>query len=170
MKMRFSPQNIYHITENDHEYHFPKPLAAVGMGRGKHRFEILELFAGFDIETTTVKTPEGKHFAFAYHFQVSIGTPRGLNVYLFRKWEHLLDFFDALADHYKLGQSKHVIISVFNLGFEFQFLRKRLKWDDDEWAFFAKEKYQPLKATYRGIEFREVSTITGGNLAQLAKR
>lgn len=169
MKMRFTTKNIYHITGNEKTYNLPKPLAAVGIGRGEHRYEILELFAGFDIETTTVKTPEGKHLAFAYHFQVSIGTPRVLNVYLFRKWDHLLDFFDALVSFYKLGPHKHMILSVFNLGFEFQFLRRRLEWDEDEWAFFAKEKYQPLKATYKGIEFREVSTITGGNLAQLAK-
>ena len=169
MKMRFKTKNIYHITGNEKTYNLPKPLAAVGIGRGEHRYEILELFAGFDIETTTIKIPEGRHLAFAYHFQVSIGTPRVLNVYLFRKWDHLLDFFDALVSFYKLGPHKHMILSVFNLGFEFQFLRRRLEWDEDEWAFFAKEKYQPLKATYKGIEFREVSTITGGNLAQLAK-
>lgn len=169
MKMRFTTQNIIRVNDSTTTYNFPKPLAAVGMGRGEHRYEILELFAGFDIETTTVKTPDGRHLAFAYHFQVSIGTPRVLNVYLFRKWEHLLDFFDALVSFYKLGKHKHILLAVFNLGFEFQFLRKRLEWDSDEWAFFAKEKYQPLKATYHGIEFREVSTITGGNLAQLAK-
>lgn len=169
MKVRFTNQNIIHITSNNQAYNFPKPLASVGIGRGEHRYEILELYCGLDIETTNITTDDGKHLAFAYHFQVSIGTPRVLNVYLFRKWEHILHFIDAFCDFYNLGEKRHAIWADANLSFEFEFFRRRLKWDSDEWAFFAKEKRQPLKATYRGLEFREVLSISGGNLAQLAK-
>ena len=167
--MYFKDQNVYHITGSETDYHFMKPLNIVNIGRGKNKVELLELYAGFDIETTTITTGDGDHLAFAYHFQFSIGTPRGLNIYLFRKWEHFLDFLNAVVDFYGLGPNKHMIVSIANMGFEFSFLAPRLQWDSGEWDFFAKERYKPLKATYHGIEFREVLSITGGNLAQLAK-
>lgn len=167
--MKFSDQHVYQIDENTTEYHFPKPIWSSSVGRGKAKYEILELFCGLDIETTTITTLEGDHQAFAYHFQFSIGTPRVLNVYLFRKWEAILNFIDALADHYKLNEKRHMVVAIANFSFEFAFFRRRLQWDEGEWDFFAKERLQPLKATYRGIEFREVLSITGGSLAQLAK-
>lgn len=167
-RLKFTEQKIYHITKPLNDYHFPKPLNAVTIGRGKHKYELLELYAGFDIETTTIEK-DGSHYGFAYHFQLSIGTPRILNIYLFRKWDILIHFLDTMAAYYNLGPSKHMILAVANLGFEHQFIRRRLDWDTGEYDFFAKEKYKPLKSTYRGIEFREVLSLTGGNLAQLAK-
>lgn len=167
--MYFKDQKIYHVNAPQNSYDLPKPLNVVSIGRGRAKYEMLEIYAGFDIETTTITTPEGHHLAFAYHFQVSIGTPRILNIYLFRTWDNVIHFFNAVADFYGLNDKKHIIISIANMGFEFQFLRKRLVWDEGDWDFFAKERHKPLKATYRGIEFREVLSITGGNLAQLAK-
>lgn len=167
--MVFSNQQIYRILSKREEYDFPKPLSSVKIGRGDKGYELLELYCGFDIETTTITTSEGDHQAFAYHMQLTIGTPRKLCIYLFRKWEHLLHFIEKMADYYNLGEDRHAIIAIANMSFEFQFIRKHLFWDDNEYAFFAKEKYQPLLATYRGIEFREVLSITGGSLAQLAK-
>lgn len=167
-RLQFTTQKVYRVDGPLSDRHWPKPLSSVTIGRGKHKYEMLELYAGFDIETTTIEK-DGGHYGFAYHFQLSLGTPRILNIYLFRKWEHLLDFLDAMAVHYGLGPEKHMILSVANLGFEHQFIRRRLDWDQGEYDFFAKEKYKPLKATYHGIEFREVLSLTGGNLAQLAK-
>ena len=167
--MKFTTQQIYHIDENTSSYNFPKPLAIDKIGRGKAQYDLLELFCGFDVETTTITRPDGKHLSFVYHFQFSIGTPRGLNIYLFRKWDPFLSFLDAMADFYSLNEKTHMVVSIFNMSYEFSFLAYRLQWDAGDWDFFAKDKYQPLRATYRGIEFREVQTITGGNLASLAK-
>lgn len=166
--MRFTTQNIYHINGPQFNYNFPRPLCWDRIGYGKARYDVAEIFAGLDIETTTIDK-DGSHLAFAYHFQLSIGTPRVLNVYLCRKWEDIISLLDAIADFYQLDEKHHIILGVANLGFEFQFFRRRLEWDEGEFDFFAKEKYQPLRATYRGIEFREILSITGGNLAQLAK-
>ena len=165
--MRFTDQHIFRGPQDN--YHFPKTLLWDRIGWGKARYEVAELFCGLDIETTTVTTPEGDHHAFAYHFQFTIGTPRVLNIYLFRKWEDILDFIDALADFYQLDEKHHILVGIANFGFEFSFFQHRLHWDEGEYDFFAKERYKPLKATYRGIEFREVLSITGGSLAQLAK-
>ena len=165
--MRFTTQNVYRGPQQN--YNFPKPLLWDRIGYGKAKYEVAELFCGLDIETTTITTDNGEHLAFAYHFQISIGTPRVLNIYLFRKWEHVLNFIEKLADHYQLNEKRHIICGIANMGFEFSFFQHRLRWDEGEYDFFAKEKYKPLKATYRGIEFREVLSITGGSLAQLAK-
>ena len=167
-RLYFTEQKVYHIDKQLMDYNFPKPLKSVTIGRGKHTYQMLELYAGFDIETTTLEK-DGKHYGFAYHFQLTIGTPRILNIYLFRKWEVLIHFLDSMAAYYGLGSDKHMILAVANLSFEHQFIRRRLQWDTGEYDFFAKEKYKPLKATYKGIEFREVLSLTGGNLAQLAK-
>ena len=167
--MRFTTQNIIQVNDKTTSYSFPKPLSIDKIGRGKAAYDLLELFCGFDVETTTITQEDGKHYSFVYHFQFSIGTPRVLNVYLFRKWDHFLTFLDAMADYYHLNEKLHMVVSIFNMSYEFSFLAYRLEWDRGEWDFFAKDKYQPLRATYRGIEFREVQTITGGNLAQLAK-
>lgn len=166
--MRFPMQHVHHISDYNEYYDFPAPLNTVTIGRGKNRYELLELYCGFDIETSTIHE-NGKHLAFAYHFQVTIANPRLCVVFLFRRWEYLLHFFDKIVEFYNLGEKRHIIIAIANMGFEFQFLRKRLNWSEGDFDFFAKERYQPLKATYNGIEFREVLSITGGGLAQLAK-
>ena len=165
--MRFTTQNVYRGAQTN--YNFPKPLLWDRIGYGKAKYEVAELFCGLDIETTTITTDTGEHLAFAYHFQVSIGTPRVLNIYLFRKWEEVLDFIDKIADYYGLDDKHHIICGIANMGFEFSFFQHRLHWDEGPFDFFAKERYKPLKATYRGIEFREILSITGGSLAQLAK-
>ena len=162
---------IYHVTDRG-SYILPKPIYNTRIGKGKHAYQLLDIFGGFDIETTNICQVDNDFpgwCAYAYHMQVSLFTVREKYVYLFRKWEQLIDFFDNVADVYNLGADKHILLWVANFSFEFQFIRKRLKWDTDEFAFFAKEERQPLKATYRGIEFRECLTISGGSLAQLAK-
>lgn len=163
-------QNDVHIHHISSTVFPPLPdhIFSFKIGKGKHAYDMLELFCGFDIETTNVSTSSGWKAA-AYHMQVSLFTVREKHVYLFRKWDHVCAFFDYLADCYRLTPKRHMMILIANMGFEFQFLRRRLHWDEGEWDFFAKEIRQPLKATYRGIEFREVLTITGGNLAHLAK-
>lgn len=166
--MQFPVQHVYHISDKLEYFDFPKSLNSVVIGRGKNRYTLVELYCGFDIETTTLHQ-DGKHLAFAYHFQVSIATPRVINVYLFRTWDLVIHFFNKISEFYNLGETRHIIIAIANMSFEFQFLRKRLQWSEGDFDFFAKERYQPLKATYNGIEFREVLSITGGSLAQLAK-
>lgn len=167
--MYIGNQKTFHVTSKQTSYDFPKPLNTVGIGRGKARYDLLELYCGFDIETTTITTPEGQHLAFAYHFQLTVGTPRQLNIYLCRTWDIVTHLFDGMAAFYGLNDKRHMIIAIANMGFEFQFMRQRFQWDSGEWDFFAKDKYKPLRATYKGIEFREVLSISGGSLAQMAK-
>jgi hypothetical protein len=159
---------VYHVTQPVLSFTLPDPLWSVQCGRGEHKYKILEIFGGFDIETTNIQNVEGWS-AFAYHFQISLANQRETFVYLFRSWDVWLWFIEFIADHYGTGPDTKLILWVANLSFEFQFIRRRLKWDQGDFDFFAKEERQPLKATYRGIEFREALAISGGNLDHLAK-
>lgn len=165
---------VYSVKDKSITFNLPTPRTSyrIGAANSDARYQVLELYGGFDIETTNIFQVEkefpGWH-AYAYHFQISLYSENDQYVYLFREWSVLLWFIDHIADVYALDDKKHIILWVANFSFEFQFIRKRLKWDDAPFSFFAKEERQPLRATYRGIEFRECLTISGGNLAQLAK-
>ena len=163
---------VFHITNKKDPIKWPSVIAYSRVGHGKHSYQVVEVFGGFDIETTNIYQVEkefpGWH-AYAYHMQVSLYTQRDEYIYLFREWDLVTWFFDQIVDYFALEEKRHLILWVANFSFEFQFLRKRLKWDSGEWDFFAKEAREPLKATYRGIEFREALSISRGSLAQLAK-
>lgn len=163
---------VFHITNKIDPLTFPRVIAYSRVGHGKNSYQLVEVFGGFDIETTNIYQVEkefpGWH-AYAYHMQVSLYTQRDQYIYLFREWDLVTWFFDKIAEHFQLEEKRHLLLWVANFSFEFQFLRKRLQWDPGEWDFFAKEAREPLKATYRGIEFRECLSITRGSLAQLAK-
>lgn len=163
---------VFHITNKTTPIQWPRVIAYSRVGHGKHSYQLVEVFGGFDIETTNTYQVEkefpGWH-AYAYHMQVSLYTQRDQFIYLFREWDLVTWFFDQIADHFQLEEKRHLLLWVSNFSFEFQFIRKRLQWDSGEWDFFAKEAREPLKATYRGIEFRECLSITRGSLAQLAK-
>lgn len=163
---------VYHVNTTEVSYILPKNIYKSRVGSGKKAYELIEVFGGFDIETTNICQVDKDYpgwNAYAYHMQIALFTVREKYVYLFRKWDHLTAFIDHVADFYDLGEKRHLLLWIANFSFEFQFIRKRFKWDEDDFAFFAKEERQPLKATYRGIEFRECLSISGGNLAQLAK-
>lgn len=152
---------------------FPDALYKVHCGRKNHpdddhTFDILEIFGGFDTETTNIYQVDG-WAAYVYHFQVALANQRDTYVYLMREWDVFLHFIDALVYNYELGEKRKLILYVANFSFEFQFIRERFEWDDGEWDFFAKEERQPLKATYHGLEFREALSISGGDLAHLAR-
>lgn len=162
---------VFHITDKTTPIQWPRVIAYSRVGHGKHAYRMVEVFGGFDIETTNTYQIEKEYpgwHAYAYHMQVSLYTQRDQFIYLFREWDLCIWFFDQIADHFKTDENTHVLLWVANFAFEFQFIRKRLKWDSGEWDFFAKETREPLKATYRGIEFRECLSISRGNLEQLA--
>lgn len=161
-------ERVFDVLDKSITFDLPKARRSVRIGRGDKAITLLELYAGFDIETTNVRQIDG-WAAYAYHMQLSLYSDKEHYVYLFRRWEVVEWFFDHIANVYKLGADQHILVWVANLSFEFQFMRHRFQWDAGEYDFFAKEERQPLKATYRGIEFREALAISGGSLAQLAE-
>jgi len=127
----------------------------------------LPLYCGFDIETTNV-IEEDKKAAYMYHWQLVIASDEVGYIYLGRTWNTFIDLYYRIVNNYKFGSSKKLLVFDANLGFEWQFLRKRFKWDSAN--FFAREERHPLAApTVDGWDFREALSISGGSLAQLAK-
>lgn len=135
---------------------------------GKHQKGYLNLYAGFDIETTNLITEERK-VAYMYIWQLSICSDLEGIVYLGRTWEDFIYLLENISEYYNLDNQHRLIIWDANFSFEHQFIRKRLTWQrDSEYDFFAKELRKPLLATTLNIEFRECLSISGGSLAQLA--
>lgn len=127
----------------------------------------LPLYCGFDIETTNV-IEEDKKAAYMYHWQFAIASDEVGYIYLGRTWGMFIDLYYRIVNNYKLGSNKKLLVFDANLGFEWQFLRKRFSWDSAN--FFAREERHPLAApTVDGWDFREALSISGGSLAQLAK-
>lgn len=143
--------------------------------KGKHKLEYLNIYCGFDIETTNIVERDEKDKiksakAFMYIWQFAISSREKCYIYLGRTWEAFTDLLKEVAFFYHVSRETRLIIWDANFGFEFQFIRKHIKWCDDEFAFFAKETRKPLLATcYDGLEFRDCLAITGGSLEQLAK-
>lgn len=137
----------------------------------RQEYEYLPLYAGFDIETTNVIEGDSKT-AFMYHWQLVIASNEIGYIYLGRTWDMFVDLYSRITYTYQLGNYYHsnrkLLCWIANLGFEFQFLRKRFIWDEEN--FFAREERHPLAApTVDGWDFREALSISGGSLAQLAK-
>lgn len=135
---------------------------------GKYQKGYVNIYAGYDIETTNVITEVSKT-AYMYIWQMAICSDTEGAVYIGRTWEDFEWLLKSIKEYYNLDDAHRLIMWDANLGFEFQFIRKHLSWSEEEYDFFAKEHRKPLLTTTLNIEFRECLSISGGSLAQLAK-
>lgn len=104
----------------------------------KRKVTYLGLFGAYDIETTTILTPEFiawqhtderrrkpladeyKPYAFMYVWQVAFSN--GL-VCFGRRWEELQDFIEKIKEVLGLTPWKRLVLYIHNASFEFQFTR-----------------------------------------------
>ena len=79
---------VFHITNKTTPITWPRVIAYSRVGHGEHSYQLVEVFGGFDIETTNTYQVEkefpGWH-AYAYHMQISLYTQRDQYIYLFRE-------------------------------------------------------------------------------------
>ena len=147
----------------------------------------IDLPCSFDLETTSTYTQEGEKIAFPYVWACSIGKE---NCFYGRTMDEFVLFCQYLKTNFALyiakqeekeqeetteeGEkpkskpkfSKHLIIYVHNLSYEFQFIRKYFQWE----TVFAINDRKPLKAVNTmGIEFRCSYMLSGYSLANTAK-
>ena len=121
----------------------------------------IDLYSGFDIETTRV----GDN-SYMYKWQMSLMTEVSPCIVVSgRRWEEFTYFIGQIKRVLNLRETTRVPIWIANMSFEFQFMRKHFEWDE----IFSKESRQPLFARSGGIEFHEALAISQGNLAYLAK-
>lgn len=123
----------------------------------------LNIECAFDIETTST-TYNGEKIAFPYIWMFGLGM--GNKVFYGRTWEEFQDTMEVLQDYYKLGETRHLVCYVHNLGYEFQFMRKYMEWV----KVFAVDERKPVKAINSyGIEFRDSYILSGYSLENTAK-
>lgn len=129
------------------------------IGKGKHTKTYIEVYSGFDIETTQL--PERKT-SYMYIWQFSINS----QVIVGRTWTEFIEFLKWIQEDMKLSSNNRLVVWVANLSYEFQFMRTYL----NVTHIFAKTLRQPLLVEHNNcIEFREALSISGGSLAHLAK-
>ena len=115
----------------------------------------------FDIETSSFITGELKcgvmyEWSFCLYGLVIIG----------RTWEEFVTMINELCDILHLSQNTRLVCFSHNLNYEFQFLRKWIKWE----KVFAVDERKPVYAiTERGIEFRCSYILSGYSLAKIGE-
>ena len=121
----------------------------------KRGISYLEIPCAFDIETTNVykRDSEGqvmsepRPYAFMYHWQFCFDD----EVVFGRTWEEFVKLIHSLESNLNLSLKNRIVVWVHNLGFEWQFMRNFLEYED---GFFLEEKTPAKILTKGGIEFR----------------
>ena len=129
-------------------------------GPTREKAMVYNVPAAFDIETTSFYTSEDEKAACMYEWTF------GINGYVIigREWSELMTMFQAIVEHLQLSPEKQLYIYVHNLGFEFQFIRKRFEWV----KVFSSDSRKPIEAlTVDGLMFKCSFMLSGYALAKL---
>lgn len=121
----------------------------------------IDVVATFDIETSTIddRPKGGDCYGFMYVWQFCIDSVCCYG----RTWSEYQQFITKLSEHYLTTDSKHLIVYVHNLSFEFQYIRNFFEWD----SVFAKDRREVLKAVdMNGIEYRCSYYLSNMSLAK----
>ena len=125
--------------------------------------------AAFDIETSSI-SDRGVKFATMYIWQFGLN---GVSI-IGRTWIEFSQLMNSLADKLQLSHNKRLIVYVHNLAYEFQFMRKRIKWKKDRSGkdvVFSLEKRRPIYALSElGIEFRCSYFLSNCSLAYIGAK
>lgn len=114
-------------------------------------------YGTFDIETTSL---DDKGFMYMWQFCLNE------TVYMGRTWEEFGQFINNLEDEYHFSPYNRFVIYVHFLGFEFQFIRNFMEWQE----VFSLDKRVPVRAlTTSGIEFRCSYKMSNMSLAKLCE-
>ena len=128
----------------------------------KNKKGYINIPAAFDIEVSSWYD-DGDERASMYIWML------GISDYVFygRTWNEWLDALNVIADSFNLGDDKKLIIYVHNLAYEFQFIRRHLKWD----KVFATDQRKPLECfSTLGIVFRCSYMLSGESLDAVGKK
>lgn len=117
--------------------------------------------AAFDIETTSFYDEDEKRATmYAWVFGLNGRTIIG------RTWQQFLVLYGQLVDQLHLNADRRLPVYAHNLLFDWQFLRKWMRWKD----VFATDTRRTVRAlTEEGIEFRCSYILTAKSLAEMSK-
>lgn len=126
--------------------------------------------ASFDIETSSIYDKKGVKFATMYIWQFGLN---GLVIYG-RTWQEFKQLLTTLVSQLTITDHRRLIIYVHNLAYEFQFIRKHIKWAQNEKhqnVVFSLKKRRPIYAlTAEGIEFRCSYFLSNCSLAYIGSK
>ena len=131
-----------------------------------NRIEYFNIPASFDIETSSLiasKDENGEPVKAATMYIWQLGL-NGTVIYG-RTWDEFDNVINELVDYLELSSKRHLLIYVHNLGYEFQFIRKRFEWD----KVFAIKQRRPVYAICGGIEFRCSLFLSNYSLEYIGK-
>lgn len=151
---------IYNVDD------FPYMQSRLGVdtcrGSGKRAKTYYNLPTAFDIETTTIKEPDGGYSGYMYIWQYCIGH----YVCMGRTWEELRRFCYNLQSTFELGEGVNLVTYIHNASFEFQFMRNFFEISD----VFARSERDVVKFTIsEGIEFRCSYALSNMSLEKMLK-
>lgn len=109
------------------------------------------------------KKAEFKKVANMYVWQLGING----NIIIGRTWDEFGAVMECIKTKLGLNENRRLVIYIHNLSYEFQFIRKRFKWE----SVFSTDKRKPLYArTTDFIEFRCSYLLSGYGLSTLGKQ
>ena len=109
------------------------------------RIQYYNVPAAFDIEVSSFYN-DGEKMACMYVWQFGMHNW----VTYGRTWEEYKAFMAVLSTILELNSDRRLIVYIHNFAYEFQFMRKRFKWDK---LFFLEER-KPVYGLVGGIEYR----------------
>lgn len=120
-----------------------------------------DIAVGFDIETTSTYH-NGDKIAFMYAWSMAIDKV----AFYGRTMNELLECLKDIRTYFELGDCLRLPVYVHNLPFEFQFIRKYIKWE----SVFAVDERKIVRGLSKyGVEFRDSYILSGYSLAKLAE-
>ena len=145
----------------------PEQLQSTKLIRTNKKLEYYNIPAAYDTETTSfyqdgIKDLEHKR-AIMYCWAFGIG-----NIITFgRTWDEFIMLNKVVAAIAKTNAFRRLVVYVHNLPYEFQFMRKRIKWDK---VFLMEERKVVYALSDLGIEYRCSLKLAGGkSLANVGK-
>ena len=153
--MSWAQGNVYPISQLNTalEEALEKDNIDLRMSKGVEYYNIP---CSFDIEVSSFKEQVGiqndepvyEKRAIMYVWQFGInGT-----VIIGRTWDEFKSLLSQLSEAMELNPKRRILVYVHNLGYEFQFMRNQLHFQNKN--VFAIKNRRPVKATWEGIEFR----------------
>lgn len=146
-------------------------LKVLKMVRSNFRFSYLNkklkyfnVPCSFDIETSSFfrSTENGEQEKTAIMYEWTFGIYGA--VIVGREWGEFVSMLETICNELHLTNEKRLIVYVHNLSYEFQFMRKWLKWE----KVFSLDNRKPIYAlTTNGIEFRCSYLLSGYSLEKL---
>lgn len=152
--MAFKYNSYDHYYDISQLTDFIKEVGELETVKQSERLEYYNVPAAFDIETTSLRTPDNVKFATMYVWQFGLN---GVSI-IGRTWLEFKRLLSQLTKYYELSHNKRLIVYVHNLAYEFQFMRKKIEWEKDgdgNDVVFSLKKRRPIYALAKcGIEFR----------------